>query len=148
MTCMITEFQLVLLSSTYDSISNPLRLDDPYGHKLLNSRQIGCRWRYQDRWVTFLHGFPEHTRSTIDASPLPGNSGVAVVELEKETSDNAILLAPDGTERLRLRSPFGPFLNVGYENGRFGFTVIDDAAERWICYDVERNSFGESHPVR
>lgn len=144
----MSDFQFILLSDPYDAVVNPLGLDFPWIDNLRNARKIGCRWRCQERWVSFFKGFPEHTRSTIDASPLPGNSGVAVVELEKETPDNAFLLAPDGTERLRLRSPYGPFLNVGYENGRFGFTVIDDAAERWIYYDVEKDSFGESHPVR
>lgn len=38
--------------------------------------------------------------------PLPDLSGVIVVESRKTAPDNAVILNPDGTQRLRLKNPY------------------------------------------
>ncbi|WP_211464581.1 hypothetical protein [Collimonas silvisoli] len=149
---MITNFQLILLSTTYDAVNNPFKHEDPYGGRKYGALSIGCRWQCNGQWVTKFQGFPEQARrQTIDADMLSDHSGVVFVEIDDDYSrnNNAVIFNPDGTERIRLTSPYGQFTALSHENDQLGFLVCDDRnIERWYAYDVATNEFTRWHPVR
>jgi len=73
---MITNFQLILLSTTYDAVNNPFKHEDPYGGRKYGALSIGCRWQCNGQWVTKFQGFPDQARrKTIDADMLSKRRG-------------------------------------------------------------------------
>ncbi|MGS0743050.1 hypothetical protein ACVBEF_14635 [Glaciimonas sp. GG7] len=149
---MITNFQLILIGGAYDEINNPFFRETPRASNLLSASAIGCRWQTDGTWIVKFEGFPKKDWTpTISASPLPDHSGVVLVEIDYDftRNNNAIIFNQDGSERIRLISPFGYFSSVYYENNQLGFYVVNDRdIERWYAYDVATNEFTRWHPVR